>query len=44
MECVSAVYTIDDMQSALAEAGPDALVVVDFYKTACGACKYIQPG
>jgi thiol-disulfide isomerase/thioredoxin len=32
------------MQAALAEAGPDALVVVDFYKTACGACKYIQPG
>jgi thiol-disulfide isomerase/thioredoxin len=21
-----------------------ALVVVDFFKTSCGACKYIQPG
>lgn len=44
VECVSAVYTVKDMQAALAEAGPNALVVVDFYKTACGACKYIQPG
>ena len=30
--------------AALAAAGPDALVVVDFYKTACGACRYIAPG
>jgi thiol-disulfide isomerase/thioredoxin len=22
----------------------DSLVVVDFYKTSCGACKYILPG
>jgi thiol-disulfide isomerase/thioredoxin len=44
VECVSQVNTIKEMQSALTEAGPDALVVVDFYKTACGACKYIQPG
>jgi thiol-disulfide isomerase/thioredoxin len=44
VECVSQVKTNEEMQSALTEAGPDALVVVDFYKTACGACKYIQPG
>jgi hypothetical protein len=44
VECVSQVNTTEEMQSALTEAGPDALVVVDFYKTACGACKYIQPG
>ena len=24
--------------------GASTLVVVDFYKTACGACKYIMPG
>jgi thiol:disulfide interchange protein len=44
VECVSPVITEQELQSALDEAGPDALVVVDFYKTACGACKYIQPG
>ena len=25
-------------------ASPRTLVVVDFFRTACGACKYIQPG
>lgn len=44
VECVTQVFTQDELQAALDEAGPDALVVVDFYKTACGACKYIQPG
>jgi len=29
---------------ALAAAHPTALVVVDFYKTACGACRYVAPG
>ena len=23
---------------------PNTLIVVDFYKTACGSCRYIQPG
>lgn len=32
------------LQAIFKEAGPTALVVVDFYKTACGACKYIMPG
>lgn len=44
VECVTQVFTQDELQAALDDAGPDALVVVDFYKTACGACKYIQPG
>lgn len=44
VECVTQVYNIQELQTQLDEAGPDALVVVDFYKTACGACKYIQPG
>ena len=30
--------------AALAAAGPTALVVCDYYKTACGACRYIAPG
>ena len=30
--------------AALAAAPPGALVVVDFYKTACGACRYVAPG
>jgi thiol-disulfide isomerase/thioredoxin len=38
------VLTIDELSAELSSAGPDALVVVDFYKTACGACKFIQPG
>jgi len=35
---------VSAFDAALAAAGPTALVVVDFYKTACGACRYIAPG
>lgn len=44
VECVQRVDSIEELQAQLDAAGPDALVVVDFYKTACGACKFIQPG
>eukprot|EP01025_Chloroclados_australasicus_P030536 TRINITY_DN3064_c0_g1_i3.p1 TRINITY_DN3064_c0_g1~~TRINITY_DN3064_c0_g1_i3.p1 ORF type:complete len:267 (+),score=27.92 TRINITY_DN3064_c0_g1_i3:111-911(+) len=42
-ECVTEVFTKDEMKHALLDA-KDSLVIVDFYKTACGACKYIQSG
>jgi thiol-disulfide isomerase/thioredoxin len=32
------------LQDILDSVSPSTLVVVDFYKTACGACKYIMPG
>jgi hypothetical protein len=38
------VFTADELSAELSSAGQGALVVVDFYKTACGACKFIQPG
>jgi thioredoxin-like negative regulator of GroEL len=38
------VYTPEEFQQALEAAGPSTLVVVDFFKTACGACKFIYPG
>lgn len=44
VECVTEVYTPEEFQQALDAAGPTALVVVDFFKTACGACKFIYPG
>ena len=33
-----------EFDAALAAAGPAALVVVDFNKPSCGACRYIAPG
>ena len=30
--------------SILTSADPNTLVVVDFYRTACGSCKYISAG
>ncbi|KAF8066341.1 ENGASE2 [Scenedesmus sp. PABB004] len=44
VECVEEVFTPEQFAAALAAAGPSALVVVDFFKTACGACKFIYPG
>ena len=49
----SRVLHITKMQHCLAEqqfdnilssADPSSLVVVDFYRTACGSCKYISAG
>eukprot|EP00878_Enallax_costatus_P009146 GHUV01009560.1.p1 GENE.GHUV01009560.1~~GHUV01009560.1.p1 ORF type:complete len:233 (+),score=63.30 GHUV01009560.1:599-1297(+) len=44
VECVAEVYTADELQQALDDAGQSTLVVVNFFKTACGACKFIYPG
>jgi thioredoxin-like negative regulator of GroEL len=44
VECVTEVFSSDELQQALADAGDTTLVVVDFFKTACGACKFIYPG
>jgi thiol-disulfide isomerase/thioredoxin len=44
VECVAAVAGVEGFDAALREAGPSTLVVVDFYKTSCGACRYIAPG
>jgi hypothetical protein len=37
--CVGEIDTPADLARAVAGAGPDALVIVDYYKTACGACR-----
>ena len=39
--CYSAAKEFDEIVSS---ASPKALIIVDFYKTACGSCRYIQPG
>lgn len=36
--------SVEQLQSIVSSAEPHVLVVVDFYKTSCGACKYIAPG
>ncbi|KAK9903253.1 hypothetical protein WJX75_000800 [Coccomyxa subellipsoidea] len=43
-ECVRDIYSVEDLDNALEKAGENTLVVVDFFKTACGSCRYIQPG
>ncbi|CAL8465367.1 g4903 [Coccomyxa elongata] len=43
-ECVKDIFTVEDLDDALEGAGENTLVVVDFFKTACGSCRYIQPG
>ena len=35
---------VDEFNKVIESASPRTLVVVDFFRTACGACKYIQPG
>lgn len=42
VDCVLEVYTAQELHDIVDHA--DGLVVVDFYKTACGACKYIAGG
>ena len=34
----------DQFDRAVSGASPETLVVVDFYRTACGSCKYISAG
>jgi len=38
------VYSEDELDAIFRSALPDALVVVDFFKTDCPACKYMAPG
>lgn len=43
-ECVREVFTAEQLDGAISRADPKTLVVVDFYRTACGSCKYISAG
>lgn len=38
------LLTAAEFNKILEHENPNTLVVVDFYKTACGSCRYIQPG
>lgn len=44
IDCVTEVETPEDLDAILADVAPSTLVVVDYYKTACGACRYVAPG
>lgn len=43
-DCVKQIFTASEFKEALQAENTNTLVVVDFYKTACGSCRYIQPG
>lgn len=42
-ECVEEVSSPADFKARCEDAG-DAVVVLDLFKTSCGACKYLMPG
>lgn len=44
IDCVRTVHNLQEFNSVIYGVSKDTLVVCDFYKTACGACKYIQNG
>ncbi|CAM9002270.1 unnamed protein product [Rhodiola kirilowii] len=45
VECVKEFRSDEELYKILEKAkDTNALVVVDFYKTACGSCKYIEQG
>ncbi|MEW5297751.1 MAG: hypothetical protein WDW38_006933 [Sanguina aurantia] len=44
VECVRVVNSVEEFNDIVLSSSPDTVVVCDFYKTSCGACKYIQPG
>lgn len=45
VECVKEFYTDEEFLSILEKSKrSNALVVVDFYRTSCGSCKYIEQG
>ncbi len=44
MNPCSQTAAVDEFNKVIESASPRTLVVVDFFRTACGACKYIQPG
>lgn len=45
VECVKEFKTNEDFSKILEKAKEaDSLVVVDFYRTSCGSCKYVEQG
>eukprot|EP00879_Flechtneria_rotunda_P015427 GHRR01016130.1.p1 GENE.GHRR01016130.1~~GHRR01016130.1.p1 ORF type:complete len:171 (+),score=40.15 GHRR01016130.1:151-663(+) len=44
VECVEEIFTVTELEAVFESAGPSGLVVVDFYKSSCGACKFIYQG
>ena len=38
------MHAVAELDHELEAAGENTLVVLDCYKTACGSCRYIQPG
>lgn len=45
VDCVTEFKTDEEFKSILEKAKErGALVVVDFYRTSCGSCKYIEQG
>ena len=37
-------FAVEEFEQTMQNENPNTLIVVDFYKTACGSCRYIQPG
>lgn len=44
VECVQELKDVAALDAVLNSAHPNTLIVIDFYKTACGACRFIEPG
>ncbi|GJY08209.1 thioredoxin-like 4, chloroplastic [Tanacetum coccineum] len=45
VECVREIKQEEELQSVIEKAKKgNSLVVVDFYRTSCGSCKYIEQG
>lgn len=45
IECVREIGTLRELEHALEHAKSEgALVVVDFFRTSCGSCRYIEKG
>jgi len=45
VECVREFKNLDELESVLHESKDNgALVVVDYYRTSCGSCRYIEKG
>ncbi|KAL8513917.1 hypothetical protein ACS0TY_013153 [Phlomoides rotata] len=45
VDCVREFYTDEELSVIMEKANEvNALVVVDFYRTSCGSCKYIEQG
>ena len=44
LNLMSSWTAVKEFQKVVEQAHPKSLVVIDYYRTACGACKYILPG